>query len=285
MSDVYARIDKAGQPLSRICKLGQGMQTGKNSVFGKKTSAQMVSMGATSNLVRKRVRNTDIQRFHLLERDEQMLYLEDASDFDSLPDGVKKYLRSQQSDLKKRAAFKRGNCDWWRYTWPLQKELYVGPRIICPYLAKENRFAIDDNFGFIGLTDTTVIFPAGEKEDLRYICALLNSRLLNLRFKGIGKLKSNGILEYFDNSVSQLPIRRILWTNARDGEIHDRIVSLHNLLTSKYNELTKPIAATVARDVRTAIDEYEVELDQLVCELYGFTVKELNEIETLVTAG
>lgn len=85
------------------------------------------------------------------------------------------------------------------------------PRIVCPYLAKENRFAIDEDFSFVGLTDTTVIFPTDQRENLKYLCAVLNARLLNLRFKGIGKLKSNGIREYFDNAVSQMPIRRISW--------------------------------------------------------------------------
>ncbi|QXF12863.1 Eco57I restriction-modification methylase domain-containing protein [Sphingopyxis terrae] len=283
ISAMYARIDKAGHPLSRICKLGQGMQTGLNSVFGKKDRAAVNKMGALPEQVRHRARNTDIQRFHIVERDELLLYLEGEPEFNSLPTGVKKYLRSQQSELEKRAAFKRGNCEWWRYTWPLQRELYDRPRIICPYLAKENRFAIDADFKFLGLTDTTVIFPTDHKEDLRYICAILNSRLLNFRFKGIGKLKSNGIREYFDNSVSQLPIRRISWKDRRDVEIHDRIAALYTSLAAALANLTKPTAATVARDLRSQISRAETELNELVCELYGFTVAELDDAEAAVT--
>ncbi|WP_375380174.1 TaqI-like C-terminal specificity domain-containing protein [uncultured Sphingomonas sp.] len=208
-----------------------------------------------------------------------MLYVEDVPKFDFLPAGVRRYLRSERIALERRAAYKRGNCEWWRYTWPLQKELYVGPRIICPYLAKENRFAIDEDFKFVGLTDTTVIFPAQEREDLKYVCALLNSRLLNFRFKGIGKLKSNGIREYFDNAVSQMPIRRITWGIKRDVAIHDRIVALYDVLAETLLELEQPLAATVARDLRAQALESETELDGLVCELYGFTLEELSEAE------
>lgn len=279
ISAVYARIDEAGQQLSRICKIGQGMQTGLNSVFGRKTQEDVDQMGALPSQVRHRVRNTDIQRFHINERDEVMLYLEDESMFDSLPSGIKKYLKGERAALEKRAAYKRGNCEWWRYTWPLQKELYVGPRIICPYLAKENRFAIDASFNFIGLTDTTVIFPSQEREDLKYICGVLNSRLLNLRFKGIGKLKNNGIREYFDNAVSQMPIRRINWNTKRDVAIHDRIVALHDVLAEALLALEQPLAATVARDLRAQALASETELDELVCELYGFTVEELSGAE------
>ena len=282
ISSVYDKIDKAGQPLSRICKVGQGMQTGSNQIFAQ-GQTEIDAMGALPNQVRRRVRNTDIQRFQIIERDEFMLYLEDVTNFDSLPAGVKKYLRSNKSDLEKRAAFKRGNCDWWRYTWPLQKELYKGPRIICPYLATENRFAIDQDFDFIGLTDTTVIFPTNQNEDLRYICAIMNSRLLNIRFKGIGKLKGNGILEYFDNAVSQIPIRRISPKNAADVKIHDRIVTLYDSLSKNIFKLTKPIAATMARDIRNIISKNEAEINILVCELYGFTIEELETAESFFT--
>ncbi len=276
---VFARIDKAGQPLSRLCKLGQGMQTGLNSVFGGKTRVDINAMGVRQTEVRHRVRNTDIQRFHILDREELMLYLEDVPTFASLPAGVKKYLTSQRRQLEKRAAFIRGNCEWWRWTWPLQKELYSGPRIVCPYLSKENRFAIDEDFKFVGLTDTTVIFPTDYREDIKYICALLNSRILNFRFKGIGKLKSNGIREYFDNAVSQLPIRRIDWKVQGDVDIHDRIVELHDNLKEAYRELSGGPSAIVARDLREQISKEEQELDSLVCELYGFSVKELSDAE------
>ena len=281
ISGLFARIDKAGQPLSRLCKLGQGMQTGLNSVFGRKTPAVIHAMGALPAQVRRRVRNTDIQRFHILDRDELMLYLEDVPKFALLPSGVRRYLESERGELEKRAAFIRGNCEWWRWTWPLQKELYGGPRIVCPYLAKENRFAIDDNFSFVGLTDTTVIFPTDQKEDLKYICAVLNARLLNLRFKGIGKLKSNGIREYFDNAVSQMPIRRINWKEPRDVEIHNRIVELYDTLAHAHHDIAQRPAAILARGLREQISSDETELDTLVCELYGFSLKEVTDAENV----
>jgi hypothetical protein len=192
---------------------------------------------------------------------------------------VRKYLLSERTELEKRAAFKRGNCSWWQYTWPLQKEFYNGPRIICPYLAKENRFAIDECFKFVGLTDTTVIFPMEQKENLKYICSLLNSSLLNFRFKGIGKLKSNGIREYFDNAVSQLPIRRISWKSQKDVQIHDRIVDLYDSIAYGKSQLANPLTSLAARDVRTQISKDECELDELVFELYGFTVDEISGLE------
>ena len=282
ISKVYEKIDKAGKPLSRICKLGQGMQTGLNSVFGKLSEGDINAMKAPDTLLKYRARNTDIQRYNIRERNELMLYLEDVGAFNSLPSGVQKHLNSHNKKLKERAAFKRDNCEWWRYSWPLQKDLYGGPRILCPYLATENRFAIDENFDFLGLTDTTVIFPTDHEEDLAYLCSLLNSRLLSLRFKGIGKLKSNGILEYFDNSVSQLPIRMIDWKKKKDVKAHKKIVELYHSMTDLKSRLAGPLTAIVARDLETQAAETDLEMEEIICGLYGFTIQELEDAEGLV---
>jgi len=282
ISKVFEKIDKAGQPLSRICKLGQGMQTGLNSVFGKLSQSDVDAIKAPNKLLKYRARNTDIQRYNIRERNELMLYLEDVEKFASLPSGVQKHLNASRKELKERAAFKRDNCEWWKYSWPLQKDLYGGPRILCPYLATENRFAIDNNFDFLGLTDTTVIFPTNHKEDIAYLCALLNSRLLSLRFKGIGKLKSNGILEYFDNSVSQLPIRMIDWKNKSDVSVHGKIIELHDVIADLSSQLSEPLAATVARNLEAELAKKDLSLEKLICSLYGFTIEELEAAEVLI---
>lgn len=142
----------------------------------------------------------------------------------------------------------RGNCEWWKYTWPLHKDRYGGPKILCPYLASDNRFAIDADNEFLSLTDTTVLFPREHSEDFEYFLGLLNSELLEFRFRSIGKLKAGGIIEYFWNSLSKLPIKRIDMRNRSQRALHDEIshaasslseseAQLQNVLTDKGPEL------------------------------------------------
>jgi hypothetical protein len=198
---LHAKIDSAGTPVGEILVVGQGMQTGRNNVFGGFTSGD-------PSFYRKRARNSDIQAFSIRDRGEHILYLEHVAEFGQLPPGIQRHLLAHRAELESRAAYRRGDCEWWKYTWPLHKELYGRPRMLCPYLAATNRFAIDSHNEFLSLTDTTVLFDNGQPEDLRYIAALLNSRLLTWRFRTIGKLKGQGQREYFWNSVSRLPIRR-----------------------------------------------------------------------------
>ena len=59
------------------------------------------------------------------------------------------------------------------------------------------------------MTNTTVIFDTNEEISLKYILALLNSKLLTFRYRTIGKQTGNGIFEYFENQISKLPIPNI----------------------------------------------------------------------------
>ena len=76
-----------------------------------------------------------------------------------------------------------------------------------------------------------MLFENGQAEDLRYIMALLNSTLLTFRFRFIGKLKGGGIIEFFWNSVSKLPIRRIDFQSSHDVDAHGRLVTFTDRAT------------------------------------------------------
>jgi hypothetical protein len=108
---------------------------------------------------------------------------------------------------------------------------------------------------------------------------LLNSRLLSFRFASIGKLKSGGILEYFWNSVSKLPIRRVDFSNGTDKDRHDRMVSL----VERMLELHKQLATAKTGDEKTRIerqiDATDAQIEKLVYELYGLSEDEIKIVE------
>ncbi|OOG48991.1 hypothetical protein B0E50_06120 [Rhodanobacter sp. C01] len=273
------KIDAAGVPLGEVLLIGQGMQTGRNDVFGERSAADIRDWKVPAGHWFKRATNTDIQRYRIEDRDEYLLYPHRVDDFAQLSAGVRAHLTVHDAELKKRAAYQRGNCEWWQYTWPLHAEHYgQRKRILCPYLATGNRFALDADDTFLGLTDTTVLFDNGQQENLLYLLGLLNSRLLTFRFRSIGKLKSGGIYEYFWNSISRLNIRRIDMSNLRDRTLHDHMVSLvEKMCDAKQQEAA---ASGHARDVAirkcAALDR---QIDALVHELYGLNSDEITLME------
>ncbi|MCH7226705.1 Eco57I restriction-modification methylase domain-containing protein [Haloferula sp. A504] len=278
--ELYRKVDSNGQVLGEICHIGQGMQTGANSVFGKLSGSEIEEFSVPESLFFSRATNSDIQRFSIRNRGEKTLYLEEIRSFDDLPKSLQNYLTSNSEKLRGRAAFRRGNCDWWRFTWPLHREHYSKRRILCPYLATHNRFGLDAHKEYLGLTDTTVIFePEPGGEDLLYLLGLLNSKLLTVRFRGIGKLKGGGIYEYFENTVSKLPIRRIDFTNPADVEVHDKMVSLVERMLKLHEDKASEKNPESLRRLEEDIAITDRRIDRLVYELYGLTADEIALVE------
>lgn len=271
---LYQLLDDSGDSLSALTVLGQGMQTGANGVFGKLSDADVAAFALPRELLKKRARNSDIEQFHIGDSQEWLLYLEDETDYRRLPEQVRKYLElpDNQDKLRGRAAFKRKNCEWWKFTWPLHKELYNRPRFVSPYRTGHNRFALDEDFTYLTLTDTTVGFQRdGVKEDLRYVIAVLNSKPLTFRFRGLGKLTSENMYESFENSIRDLPVRRIDFSDNADRLAHDELVNLHDRLTAAHQERAEAESASEKSVAARRIEALNDQLDELVLDLYGVT--------------
>jgi len=75
------------------------------------------------------------------------------------------------------------------------------------------------------------------KEDIRYLLAILNSKLTFqwIQYKGLVR---GGVFEFSEKPLSIIPIRLIDWSNKEEILIHDNIVKeinsiIHNGITSK----------------------------------------------------
>jgi type I restriction-modification system DNA methylase subunit len=272
---VIAKIDAAGTPVGDILHIGEGMQTGRNKEFAFHGSPLRVKELTHERLLYQRARNSDIQRYSIHESGVHMIYVEDFLSLSRVPNDIREHLKSFETELKQRAAYERGNCEWWKYTWPLHREKFANARIFVPYRATENRFALDEGRKFLGLTDTTVLYENDQPEDIRYILAILNSRLLTARFRFIGKLLGGGVLEYYENTVSKLPIPR------RDpgSADHDRLVVLAKIM----EDSVAALASTQIEDERRAMEDQRdyanLEIEEIVRNLFGLTEDEVELIQ------
>ncbi len=220
---LIAHVDAMGSPLKEVLTLHQGMQTGHNDAFVITDPAELE--GAPAGTVFFRVRNSDITPFVLRERDERLLLTNRVASIEALPKPTRARLGTYQAELSARAACQRGNCAWWQFTWPLGVAHIDRPRLFVPYLGARLRAGLDPTARFLGLTDTTVLYDRGQPEDLRYVLALLNSRLLDFRHRHHAKLRGN-VYELYATSLAPLPIRRIDFSDPRDCALHADIVRL-----------------------------------------------------------
>jgi hypothetical protein len=253
------------------------MQTGANGVFGKLSAGDIAKYDLPRELLKPRARNSNIHAFYIADGAEWVLYLEDIKRYRDLPRSVRDYLElpANEAKLKGRAAYKRGNCEWWKYTWPLHRDLHDRPRVVCPYRTGHNRFAIDETFERVTLTDTTVGFLRdGVQEDIRYLLGLLNSKPLTFRFRGLGKLTGHNMWEAFDNSIGELPIRRIDFASGEERARHDAIVRLAQDLERATMAAREGLSATDRSLGARRAEALTDQLDGLALDLYGITDSE-----------
>lgn len=268
---LLAKIDAAGDRVAHILHVGKGMETGSNDSFV--VPAKDLALQESANkehMLYRRVRNSDIDSFSIGSDGPLLLYVEGAPSFSSLPAQVKRHLNGHKSALTARKAYERGDCDWWRFTWPLHKDFFDRPRIFCPYRARDNRFAVDAKAEFLGITDTTVLYENGQAESLDYIAGVLNSRVLTYRFRFIGKLVGGGTYEYFHNTVGKLPIPR----RGPGDPDHDRLADLSREIAREKSVVRSSRVPAETRAAQGRIQAKLAEVDAIVVRLFDLTLED-----------
>jgi hypothetical protein len=175
---------------------------------------------------------------------------------------------SSRADKKRRPA-----APWWNYTFAMHKEYYHLPKIWCSYRSKSNAFILDETCDYIGLTNTTVIFGTNPKYSLKYILALLNSKLLTFRYRSIGKQTGSGVFEFFANGIGKLPIPQ---ADAKtQNEFAVLVDKMHELKHREAAEPNPQVKTMIARQ----IEGVDSAIDTAVYGLYGLTDAEIKAVE------
>jgi hypothetical protein len=161
----------------------------------------------------------------------------------------------------------------------MHKEYYDLPKLYCSRRSFRNTFCYDDGFDCLGFSNMTMVFGTNEKFSLKYIMALLNSKLLTYRYKSIGKQTGGGSFEYFPNGIGKLPIPALDLSKKPDKTKHDNLVSL----VDKMLELKKKETAEKNQQLKTMIsrqiDGIDKAIDIAVYGLYNLTEDEIKVVE------
>ena len=207
VQSLLEKIDSSGQTLGKITTVGQGMQTGLNEAFEISEEVYDSIKIDHPRLVYPRITNSSINQFSFGATKKYIIYPEEIDDIQKLPKEIVTQLNRNQKELKNRAAFLRGDCEWYKYTFPLHKEIFSAPKIVSPYMAKKCTFAVDENKYAVYLTDTTVIYITNESIPYYALCAVLNSDIIDFRFYYLTKLKGGGQKEFFAKQKSKIRLK------------------------------------------------------------------------------
>jgi len=136
------------------------------------------------------------------------------------------------------------------------------------------------NLGAVKIKD---VYPEkdlqmSKKYDLKFILALINSKLINFYFK---KVLHTG-LHVYPEAVRHLLVPKIDFSNNKEGEQYDELVKLANKMLKLNKDLQKfdPILYEEEyKELKSEIDKTDKEIDEKVYKLYGLTPEEIKIVE------
>jgi type I restriction-modification system DNA methylase subunit len=197
------------------------------------------------------------------------------------------YLNENKKALESREGGKFQDSQWYRFGRSQNLGLWEQPKIMVPYMITELGAYLDlaNNYYFINVTTggygITMNDAAGS---LAYLCALLNSPLLDFYFKQVSTNFVGGYFAANKQYIEQLPIRTIDFSNSADKRRHDRIVDLVSQIQSAKENWTRALADRDVTFYENKSDSLYREINQLVYELYSLNDREIAFVGSLTSS-
>ena len=273
------KIKGIGLPLGEYVKgkLYRGILTGFNKAFviGRDTRDNLVNSDPKSReLIKPFIVGDDVRKFRINFRERYLIVTEIGVPIKEYP-AVFEYLKKYKSDLEKR--WDKGK-HWWELRACGYYSEFKKPKIVWPEIAKESRFAWDDNSYYCN--KTCFIIPS---EDF-YLLGILNSRLvwefLLTTCPVLGDPDKRGRLTQQAVYVEQIPIRNINFSDRADRARHDKMVALVEEMLALHKRLAAAKADADKQRLERAIKATDRKIDTLVYELYGLTDEEIRIVES-----
>jgi len=200
------RLEKDAAPLGEFCDIVQGPESGLNQAFVVAADYARAA-GLEQDLLRPLIKNSNIARYAISYPDELLIYVPRGVQIGRYP-AVMQHLENYRRRLEARDVCRNTSAPWFAFHRPRKAaQMNAQRKIVCPYRAPGNRFAVDKRRALNDGGDVRMIFPKSDVDiDLYFLVAILNSRMMQRYLVNVGRRKGR-MLEYFKDSLKTLPVR------------------------------------------------------------------------------
>lgn len=257
--------------------ISEGIVTGHNEVFLLSLD-QAHDLGLESELLRPCIRGRQIRRFAMDDVTEVVIYpyRSDGRAVSVLTEPelkkhryVWQYLSNNKSKLAGRGYFEASTKRWYELWCQRDMSQLSAPKIVVAELAETSRFCMAGPEYFYGDTVCGITLRPDVQEDLRFVLAVLNSKVIEYVFKKTTVPKANGFFIYKTMFLKNLPIVRINFADPHEREIHDQVV-----------KLVDRAGAAASKGLRT--ETFENEMGRHMYDLYALTDSEIGLVEAAI---
>lgn len=199
-------IDKIeGYELSTFCESFQGIITGCDDAFVINED-EAASLSIEEELLKPWIKNKNVREYCVTKSDELIIYSDIIRDEALYNNGIQ-YIKKYKGRLEKRRECIKGMRRWYELQWGRRLELFEGSKIIYPYKAAKNRFALDRGNYFsadvyaIRIKDMFI-----NNISYEFLTGVLNSSIYEFYIKTMAKKLGADLYEYYPNKIMRLRI-------------------------------------------------------------------------------
>jgi adenine-specific DNA-methyltransferase len=194
-----------GFELSTFCDSYQGIITGCDDAFViEKGTAEELKI--ETELLKPWIKNKNVRDFSVSESNEFIIYSDLIKDENKYPNAVK-YIERYKEKLQNRRECSKGLRRWYELQWGRNPEVFEGKKIIYPYKASKNRFALDCGSYFSADVYTIKIKDMFLNSiSYEFLVGVLNSSIYEFYIKTIAKKLGDNLYEFYPNKIMTLKI-------------------------------------------------------------------------------
>jgi len=279
---VLSKIARNTEPLNDTCNMFQGLVTGNNDAYvvnEQEVAAEKLELP----IIKPVVFGSDIPRYGRPRANRLVIYLDGSSELSEYP-RVSARLAPYKPLLLRKREVKLKRQAWWVLHWPrdstnFERKPKIFVQCLRNPLLKRRIVATLDNDGLYADQNLTIMYPRTRSNnyDLRYVLAILNSKLINFYFTK----KYVGNVNIKEDYLKQIPIRTIDFKSPKDQDAYQEIVRLVDAMlqvTSQIEDARVPDEKTRLTREHDAIDK---QIDQLIYTLYDLSESEIALIEAM----
>ena len=302
-SSLFEKLNKMPVKLGDIADIFVGLQTSADDVFimdliedtpktfRLRSKSLDTEWSFEKELLFPIVSGTDVNRYAPLPSRQYILFpykVNDDSatliDFKTITDKYPRtasYLKENKKRLEEREHDKMRGPSWYGYIYRKNMTKQSIEKLCVPRLIEKLYAAYDidgshylDNVDVGGIT----LKESCQMQEIRYLLALLNSKLLQWYFPFVSAPFRGGWLSANRQFLSLLPIRFIDYSNKREHTLHENILQMvDQILAAKQQPPSPPFPKGELHNADTSV--LEKQIDEMVYALYGLTPDEIAIVE------
>lgn len=198
---------KCSTNLRNICNSYQGVITGCDKAFVL-NSDTCQSEDIENNIVKPWIKSSYIEKNSVSRGDSFIIYSDLITNPEEYPNAIA-HIETQKEKLSKRRECERGIRKWYELQWGRHQDIFEGEKIIFPFKASSNRFALDQGSYF-----SADVYALVLKENVSFtydfLLFLLNSKIYEFYFKTFAKKLGEDAYEYYPNNLMKLNIPNMM---------------------------------------------------------------------------